>query len=121
MRKRPREWTRKNEINFCNRRSYNVASIGKKVERVVKSLEYSQAEKNDILFYVLYHVVAQFANEPVLTPSIMKRIGADCLTEESIQESALFVYDQYCALGGNGKTAKGSELVEVVKAKISRS
>lgn len=97
---------------------YNVASIGKKVERFVKALEYSQAEKNDILFYVMYYAVARYANKLVLTPSIMKGIGADCLTEESMLESALLVYEHYCALGGNGKTAKGTELVEAIKTQL---
>lgn len=95
---------------------YNVASIGKKVERFVKTLEYSQAEKNDILFYVIYHVVARYAGEPILTPLIMKEVSADCITEERMHESAMLVYEQYCTLGGNGKTAKGSELVEAVKS-----
>ena len=97
---------------------YNAASIGKKVERFVKTLDYSQAEKNDILFYVIYHVVARHANELALTPSILKEIRADCITEENMQKSTILVYEQYCALGGTGKTAKGSELVDAVKNTI---
>lgn len=97
---------------------YNVASIGKKVEHFVKALEYTQAEKNDILFYVMYHVIAQYAAKRVLTPSVMKEISADCITDEKMLESTQLVYELYCSLGGNGKTAKGPELVEVIKSKL---
>lgn len=99
---------------------YKSAYLGKKVEHCLKkSSEFTQAQKNDILFYVLLYVVAEKFETINITPQAIKEIDLDSFTDESILISATQVLAEYNALGGDGKVAKGSELIEKVKQIIN--
>lgn len=98
---------------------YKSAYLGKKVEHCLKkSNEYTQAQKNDILFYVLLYIVAKELETTSITPKAIKEIDLDCFSDESILDSAARVLAEYNTLGGNGKVAKGSELIEIIMLKI---
>ncbi len=52
-------------------------------------------------------------------PKSLKEIDLAYFTDEVIMEAAAQVLEEYTALGGNGKVAKGPELTEKLKGLIS--
>lgn len=99
---------------------YNAALLGRRVELAIKKNNaYTQAEKNDILFYVLYYVVAKVVGKTQLSKQDIKNLGVDLITEAEINSVSAQVYSFYQTLGGNAKVAKGSELVEKLKESLS--
>lgn len=101
---------------------YRSASLGKKVERFLKSSEkYSQSAKSDILFYVLYSVVALEFRSPDIDLKKFKEMDPESINDEKIDSAASFVFSEYEALGGNNKVAKGPELIERLRGKIPES
>ena len=98
---------------------YRSASLGKKVERYIKSSsDYSQAVKSDILFYVIYTVVAQAVQSPDISSLSFKALDMDAIDETKISQAAQLVFKLYQELGGNNKVAKGSELLERIRTEI---
>lgn len=98
---------------------YRSASLGKKVERYIKSSSaYSQAAKSDILFYVVYTVVAQAVRSPDISSQVFKALDIDAIDEAKISQAARFVFRLYQELGENNKVAKGSELLERIRTEI---
>lgn len=93
---------------------YNAASLGKKVDSVLKKI-YSQAEKNDILFYVIYLVVAKEVQRDSIRASDIKALDLETITEQIIADVAQQVYEVYSSLGKTGKIAKGPELIKALK------
>ncbi|SBW00312.1 UbiD family decarboxylase [uncultured Eubacteriales bacterium] len=94
---------------------YKSAYLGKKVEHCLKkSNEFTQAQKNDILFYVLLCVVAKKLETTNITPKAIKEINLEYLSDEDILDSAIQVFAEYDALGGDGKVAKGPELIDKI-------
>lgn len=92
---------------------YNVAYIGRKVNRVLKSKEvYSTVEKGDILFYVMYCVVASVINKREINTNNLKNINLELITDERILLASSKVYNLYSELGGTSQVAKGSVLIE---------
>lgn len=91
---------------------YHAAKLGKIVELCLKKSNiYTQAQKNDIMFYVFYYSVAKKMRKSKITLSEVKELDLNLFTEEYILEIASHVFDEYNRLGGNGKVAKGSELI----------
>lgn len=54
-----------------------------------------------------------------ITPKDLKEIELTYFSDNIIAEAATQVFTEYITLGGNGKVAKGSELIEKIKALIS--
>ena len=99
---------------------YRSASLGKKVEKFIKSSsEYPQAVKSDILFYVLYAVVAAALHTADIDPQAFKALDMGAFDEAKIAQAAELVNKLYEELGGNNKVAKGAELLERVRAKVA--
>lgn len=99
---------------------YRSASLGKKVERYIKSSsEYAQATKSDILFYVVYTVVALAVQSPDISAQEFKALDMESLDDAKIAQAAQLVFGLYQELGGNNKVAKGSELLDRIRAKIA--
>ena len=100
---------------------YRSASLGKKVERFIKaSSEYTQATKSDILFYVVYTVVAQAVQSPDITPLNFKALDMDVLDDAKISEAAELVFGLYQQLGASNKVAKGTELLGKIREEVSK-
>lgn len=94
---------------------YHAAKLGRTVELCLKkSNAYSQAQKNDILFYVLYCAVAQKLGKNRITASDIRVIDLTTYTDDYILEVATKVFSEYNRLGGDGKVAKGAELIAVL-------
>jgi hypothetical protein len=98
---------------------YKAARIGQKVKNCLKSSsELSAAERSDILFYLIYAVVAKRLGQKVITFNDVKTFDVDVLTEEEINDVKVLVYQKYKKLGGNGRVAKSSTFVNEVDASI---
>lgn len=91
---------------------YHAAKLGRIVELCLKKSNiYSRAQKNDILFYVLYCIVAKKIKKPAITASDIKGLDLTVFTDSYILDVAAQVFDNYQRLGGDGKVAKGTELL----------
>ena len=95
---------------------YNAATLGKRVEKWLKcSTQYTQAQKNDILFYVLFFAVAKHCGKVNIVSEDVRTLDLAAFTDEFISETAETVVTEYAKLGGNGKTAKNPALTEALK------
>ena len=98
---------------------YKSARIGQKVKNCLKSSsELSTAERSDILFYLIYAVVAKRLGQKVITFNDIKSFDIDVLNEEEINDVKVLVYQKYKELGGNGRVAKSSTFVNEVDSAI---
>lgn len=94
---------------------YRVAVLGKKIQKNVRSVsDYSQAEKSDILYYVLYAVIADVLNKKNITPSDIKNLDMNSVTDTIIENIRNRVYEIYKQHGGNGRVAKSAEFIQYI-------
>lgn len=95
---------------------YNTARIGKRIDRYIKSITlYTRAQKNDILFYVLYYSVASYYGKAILSANDIKNFDCEILTNEYISSITEKVFSVYQSCGGDGKAAKGTTLIDHLK------
>ena len=94
---------------------YRVAVLGKRIHKNVKSSpDYSPAEKSDILYYVLYAVVATVLRKQSIEPVDIKNLNMDLVTDEVIVDIRNKVYQIYKQQGGNGRVAKSAEFINYI-------
>ena len=94
---------------------YRVALLGKKIQKNVRSgSDYSSAEKSDILYYVLYAVIADVLGKRNITPADIKNLGMDSVTDTLIENIRNRVYEIYKQHGGNGRVAKSAEFIQYI-------
>lgn len=94
---------------------YRVASLGKKIQKNVRSgSDYSSAEKSDILYYVLYAVIANVLGKKNITPADIKNLDMDSVTDTLIEDIRNRVYEIYKLHGGNGRVAKSAEFIQYI-------
>lgn len=94
---------------------YRVALLGKKIQRNVRSgSDYSSAEKSDILYYVLYAVIADVLGKKNITPADIKNLNIDSVTDTLIEDIRNRVYEIYKQHGGNGRVAKSAEFIQYI-------
>lgn len=94
---------------------YRVALLGKKIQRNVRSgSNYSSAEKSDILYYVLYAVIADVLGKKNITPADIKNLDMDSVTDTLIEDIRNRVYEIYKQHGGNGRVAKSAEFIQYI-------
>lgn len=99
---------------------YRSASLGKKVEKYIKSTsKYAQAAKSDILFYVVYTAAALAVHSPNISAEAFKVLDMGIFDDASIERAAQLVFELYKELGGNNKVAKGSELLERIRMQVA--
>jgi hypothetical protein len=98
---------------------FKAAYLGKKLEHSLNSLtNYPTVEKGDILFYLIYSVVAIIIGKIEINSNDLSRLDVTNIKSDLIDETILMVYTEYKKLGGNGKVAKSSELTRAVQEKI---
>lgn len=94
---------------------YKVALLGKKIKRNLRAtVEMTPAERSDVLFYLLYAVVAKMMNKKEITFSDLKNFNLELITEETIDETKKQIYNKYKELGGNGRVAKSSTFINEI-------
>ena len=94
---------------------YRVALLGKKIQRNVRSgSDYSSAEKSDILYYVLYAVIADVLGKKNITPADIKNLDIDSITDTLIEDIRNRVYEIYKQHGGTGRVAKSAEFIQYI-------
>lgn len=94
---------------------YKCALLGKRIQsNVRKTAGYSSAEKSDILFYLLYGVVAKKLQKSNINVQDIKNFDVNSITEQEIDEVKSKIYALYKDNGGNGQVAKSSEFVNKV-------
>ncbi|MGO5477276.1 AIPR family protein [Catenibacterium mitsuokai] len=94
---------------------YRVALLGKKIQKNVRSgSDYSSAEKSDILYYVLYAVIADVLGKKNITPADIKNLDMDSVTDTLIEDIRNRVYKIYKQHGGNGRVAKSAAFIQYI-------
>lgn len=94
---------------------YKAARIGRKVQNTLKtSISMTNTEVNDILFYVIYAVVADALKKKELSFIDLKSFDLNNISEDSISEISNRIYQKYKELGGNSRTAKSSTFTDDV-------
>ena len=94
---------------------YRVALLGKKIQKNVRSgSDYSSAEKSDILYYVLYAVIADVMGKRNITPADIKNLDMDSVTDTLIEDIRNRVYEIYKQHGGNGRVAKSAKFIQYI-------
>lgn len=94
---------------------YRVALLGKKIQKNVRSgSDYSSAEKSDILYYVLYAVIADVLGKRNITPADIKNLDMVSVTDTLIEDIRNRVYEIYKQHGGNGRVAKSAEFIQYI-------
>ncbi len=94
---------------------YREALLGKKIQKNVRSgSDYSSAEKSDILYYVLYAVIADVLGKKNITPADIKNLDMDSVTDTLIEDIRNRVYEIYKQHGGNGRVAKSAEFIQYI-------
>lgn len=76
------------------------------------------AERSDVLFYLVYAVVAKRLNKSQITFNDIKNFDIDTLCDDEINAVKTIVFFKYKELGGNGRAAKSSTFVDEVDLAI---
>lgn len=85
---------------------YKAAKIGRRVQSSLKTYtSMTNTEVNDILFYVIYAVVADALSKKELSFIDLKNFDLNNITEDSISEISNRIYLKYKELGGNSRIA----------------
>ena len=91
---------------------YNTALLGKKVKtNLRKTSDMTSAERNDVLYYLLYAVSAKIFGKKDILFSDVKNMNIGNVTDELINELKTVIYKKYKELGGNGRVAKSDTFI----------
>lgn len=91
---------------------YKTALLGKKVQtNLAKTSEMTSAERNDVLYYLLYGVSAKIFCKKDITFLDVKSMNMDIVTDDLINELKIVIYAKYKELGGNGRGAKSDTFI----------
>ena len=74
----------------------------------------TSAERNDVLYYLMYAVSAKIFGKKEITFADMKTLELDSITDELIDKIKVQIYDKYKALGGNGRVAKSETFISEI-------
>lgn len=94
---------------------YKCAVIGKRVSLFLGQVaDYSPSERSDVLFYIVYGVVAQILNKTEIEFEDIKKLPLEQISIAAIKKANTYVKRKYKKAGGNGKIAKSSEFTEEI-------
>lgn len=98
---------------------YKAAMLGKMVYKNLSlSVDMAPSEKGDIMFYVLYGIVAKTLNKKQVSFSEVASLDLSAITDDTINDIKKTVFNKYKELGGNGKIVKNASFVSDVDAAI---
>lgn len=94
---------------------YRTAILGKKVQaNLARTSEMSSAERNDVLYYLLYGVVAKVLGKKEIVFADVKNLDMAMITDDLINGLKAEIYTKYKELGGNGRVAKSDTFIEEI-------
>lgn len=94
---------------------YKTAVLGKKIQSNLKRApEMTSAERNDVLYYLIYAVSAKVFRKREITFADMKNLELETITDELINDIKQQIYDKYKELGGNGRVAKSDTFISEI-------
>lgn len=94
---------------------YKTAVLGKKIQSNLKRTpEMTSAERNDVLYYLIYAVSANVFRKKEITFADMKNLELETITDELINDIKQQIYDKYKELGGNGRVAKSDTFISEI-------
>ena len=94
---------------------YKTARLGKRIQQnLAKCGDYTPSERSDILYYLLYAVVAQTIGKKNISFSDFKSFDSSAISDESIITTREAIYKRYKELGGNGRVAKSAQFVDEI-------
>lgn len=100
------------ELNADLEVYYKTALLGKKVQvNLAKTSEMTSAERNDVLYYLLYGVSARILGKKNITFLDVKSINMSSVTDDLINGLKTVIYAKYKELGGNGRVAKSDTFI----------
>lgn len=86
---------------------YKAALLGKKIQAsLLTSSDMDSVERNDILFYLLYAVVAKTLNKKEISFQDLHNLDIEQVTTELINSLKNKIYNKYKDAGGNSRVAK---------------
>jgi len=94
---------------------YNAAVIGKRVQKnLAVTQEMTPAERSDVLFYLLYALVAKTLNKREITFSDLSNFDLRTIDDTVINDIKTAIYTKYKELGGNGRVAKSASFIDEI-------
>ena len=84
-----------------------------------KLCPYEKSVINDIIFYVIYVITVREVNSLKITQKDICNIDIHSINNNKILNAANFVFKEYQRLGGNGKVAKGANLISELNTLLS--
>ncbi len=97
---------------------YKAAKIGKEVKAQLNKTQLPSSAKNDILFYVMYVVMANLLRKKEIGIDDLLRFDLALLNETSIQEAIDFVNNCYIEQGSSGRVVKSKSFIEEIDKKL---
>ena len=98
---------------------YKAAMIGKKVKTFLNTSQLSRSAKNDILFYVIYALVAKKLHKRELTFNDLFGIDIDSIDDAAINDAINLVNNKYIEKGASGSIAKSPAFINDVDAALN--
>lgn len=90
---------------------YKAAMIGKIVKTTLNTSQLSKSAKNDILFYVIYVVVAKMLGKTEITFDDLLTIDLTLVNNDVVNDAITIVYSKYTEKGASGSVAKSSSFI----------
>lgn len=91
---------------------YKTALLGKKVKANLSTAsDMTSAERNDVLFYLIYAVSSKLFNKKMISFSDFKGVDISLVSDELIDGLRDSIYKKYKELGGNGRVAKSDTFI----------
>ncbi len=99
---------------------YNAAVLGKRVHRNLSiTPEMTPAERSDVLFYLLYALVAKTLNKREITFADLADFDLNIINDNVINNVKFAIFEKYKELGGNGRVAKSSTFIDEIYALLN--
>lgn len=91
---------------------YKAAMIGKIVKTTLNTSQLSKSAKNDILFYVIYVVVAKMLGKTDIKFDDLLTIDLSLVDSIAVNDAINIVYSKYTEKGASGSVAKSSSFIK---------
>ena len=91
---------------------YKAAMIGKIVKTTLNTSQLSKSAKNDILFYVIYVVVAKMSGKTDIKFDDLLTIDLTLVDSVAVNDAIIIGYSKYTEKGASGSVAKSSSFIK---------